>query len=312
MKRIVFSALAVICTLFTLTLAPLTASASGYTQTKYPIVLVHGLFGAETIAGVPYFYQIPSGLSKDGAKVFEVNVSALNDNVARGEQLLAQVQQILATTGAKKVNLIGHSQGGQTSRYVAAVRPDLVASVTSVNTPHKGSAVADAVLGIAPNGSFTQAVLASIANGLGDLIELLAGADGLPQDSAAALNALSSVGAGQFNAAYPQGIPTSSCGSGASVVNNVRYYSWSGTGVLTNVLDVSDAGLGLTSLAFLGSANDGLVGQCSSHLGQVIADNFFQNHIDAVNNILGLVSLFTTNPVELYRQQANRLKNAGL
>ena len=38
----------------------------------------------------------------------------------------------LAATGAAKVNLIGHSHGGPTARYVASVRPDLVGSVSSV------------------------------------------------------------------------------------------------------------------------------------------------------------------------------------
>lgn len=304
--------LAAFCALLVFTCTPSWAASSGYTQTKYPIVLVHGIFGAETLAGVPYFYQIPSNLSKDGAQVYEVNLSALNNDVVRGEQLLALVQQILATSGAAKVNLIAHSQGGLDSRYVAAVRPDLVASVTSVNTPHKGSSVADVVLGVFPNGTLSQKVFTSIVNAFGQLIELLAGANGLPQDSAEALNALTTAGTAEFNAAYPQGLPTTDCGSGAPLVNGVHYYSWGGTGVLTNVLDLSDVLLGTTSLAFLGSPNDGLVGQCSNHFGQVIADNYFQNHIDAVNNILGLVSLFTTNPVELYRQQANRLKNAGL
>lgn len=312
MSKRIFTMLTAVGALLASSFLPAQAASSGYTQTKYPIVLVHGFFGAETIAGVPYFYQIPGGLSQDGAKVYEVNVSALNNDIVRGEQLLAQVQQILATSGAAKVNLIAHSQGGLDSRYVAAVRPDLIASVTSVNTPHTGSAVADAYLGIAPNGSLTQAVLDQITNAFGQLVELLAGVNGLPQDANAVANALSSAGAAQFNAAYPQGLPRFTCGSGAPVVNNVYYYSWGGTGVLTNPLDLSDVLMGSTSLAFLGVPNDGLVAQCSNHLGRVIADNYFQNHIDAVNNVLGLVSLFTTNPVELYRQQANRLKNTGL
>ena len=62
-------------------------------------------------------------------------------------------------------------------------------------------------------------------------------------------------------------------------MGGVRYFSWSGTGVLTNVLDISDAFLGITAL-FYGEANDGLVGRCSSHLGDVIRDNYFQNHLD--------------------------------
>ena len=105
--------------------------------------------------------------------------------------------------------------------------------------------------------------------------------------------------------------PATACGEGAAVVNGVRYYSWSGTGILTNALDVSDAGMALTSF-FYGEANDGLVGRCSSHLGDVIRDNYFQNPLDEVNQILGLVSIFESNPVTLFRAHANRLKNLGL
>jgi triacylglycerol lipase len=35
------------------------------------------------------------------------------------------------------------------------------------------------------------------------------------------------------------------------------------------------------------------------------------NHLDEVNQLFGLVSIFETNPVSVYRQQANRLKTAG-
>lgn len=94
-------------------------------------------------------------------------------------------------------------------------------------------------------------------------------------------------------------------------MGGIRYYSWSGPGVLTNVLDVSDAALGLTSL-FCSESNDGLVGRCSSHLGDVIRDNYFHNHLDEVNQILGLVTIFDSNPKTVFRAHANRLKNQGL
>jgi triacylglycerol lipase len=51
---------------------------------------------------------------------------------------------------------------------------------------------------------------------------------------------------------------------------------------------------------------------CSSHLGVVIRDNFNMNHLDEVNQVAGLVSIFETNPVTVFRTHANRLKNAGL
>jgi triacylglycerol lipase len=77
------------------------------------------------------------------------------------------------------------------------------------------------------------------------------------------------------------------------------------------VLDVSDAALGISSL-FYSEANDGLVGKCSSHLGTVIRDNYFQNHLDEVNQVIGLVSIFESNPKTLFENHANRLKNLGL
>ena len=43
----------------------------------------------------------------------------------------------------------------------------------------------------------------------------------------------------------------------------------------------------------------------------MIRDNYAMNHLDEVNQLFGLVSIFTTNPVSVYRQQANRLKTAG-
>ena len=88
---------------------------TGTTQTRYPIVLVHGLFGFDSALGVDYFYGIPDALRQGGAKVYVAQVSAANSTEVRGEQLLAQVNTILAITGAAKVNLVGHSHGGPTA-----------------------------------------------------------------------------------------------------------------------------------------------------------------------------------------------------
>ncbi|HVP27618.1 MAG TPA: triacylglycerol lipase [Myxococcota bacterium] len=282
-----------------------------YTKTKYPIVLAHGMAGFDSLFGVlDYFYGIESALEDGGAKVFVTEVSQFNDTAVRGEQLIDQVEEIVAITGKAKVNLIGHSHGGLDARYVAAMRPDLVASVSSVGTPHKGAALADFLRANVKNGSFSESVLALLGNFLGTVEGLLSGSSN-PQDTIAGLDALTSAGTAAFNARYPQGVPTTACGSGAASVNGIRYYSWGGTGILTNVLDVSDAALAVTSTVYP-EANDGLVGRCSSHLGTVIRDNYNQNHLDEVNQVLGLVSIFESSPVSLFRSHANRLKNAGL
>jgi triacylglycerol lipase len=292
--------------LIALTALPASSWATGYTQTKYPIVLVHGLFGFDSLGPVDYFYGIGSALQSGGAKVYVTTVSAANSTEVRGEQLLTQVQQILAATGATKVNLIGHSHGGPTSRYVASVRPDLVASVSSVGGVNKGSRVADVLIGAVPDVTYT------LANAVAGLISFLSGSPTLPQDAVAAAQSLSTAGTAAFNSLHPEGVPTTACGEGAYQVNGVYYFSWSGAQPYTNLFDISDPVLALTALAFNGAKNDGLVSSCSSHLGRVIRDDYAMNHLDEVNQMIGITNLFETSPVTIFRQQANRLQGLGL
>lgn len=289
------------------------SSSSNYTQTRYPIVLSHGMLGWDSMLGIDYWYGIPQALRKDGATVYVTQVSQLDTSEARGEQLLEQVEEIVAISGKGKVNLFGHSHGGPTIRYVAAVRPDLVASVTSIGAPHKGSALADFLRRI-PEGSTGEKVLSELVNAVGRMINFLSRSPiSSPMNSLGSLESLNSEGAARFNALYPQGLPTTACGEGAYQVNGVRYYSWSGTSPSTNLLDPSDLMMAVASKTFpKGEANDGMVGRCSSRLGMVIRDNYRMNHLDEVNQFFGLTSILETDPVTVYRQQANRLKNAGL
>ncbi|MCG6267540.1 lipase family alpha/beta hydrolase [Vibrio furnissii] len=306
--------LSALCLFSSLSLAATSASAldqTGYTHTKYPIVLVHGLFGFDTLAGVDYFYGIPQSLTKDGATVYVAQVSATNSTELRGEQLLAQVETLLAATGAEKVNLMGHSHGGPTVRYVASVRPDLVASATSIGGVNKGSAVADLVRNTIPQDSVTEALAVKLTDGLVALINLLSGGGDLEQDALASLDALTTEGSLAFNQNYPEGIPATACGEGDYEVNDVRYYSWTGASTFTNALDPTDAAMTVLGLAFDGPS-DGLVGTCSAHLGQVIRDDYAMNHLDEINGLLGIHHLFETDPVTLYRQHASRLKLQGL
>ena len=127
---------------------------------------------------------------------------------------MAKYFYFLAATGANKVNLVGHSHGGPTARYVASVRPDLVASVTSIGGVHKGSKVADLVRGTVPEGSVTEGIAVKLAGGLTTLINLLSGGSDLEQDGLASLEALTTEGSLAFNQFYPEGVPTSACGDG--------------------------------------------------------------------------------------------------
>lgn len=285
---------------------------SGYTQTRHPIVLVHGLLGFDSLLGVyDYWYGMPADLRAGGARVYIADVSASNFSEVRGEQLIRQLDSLRAIHGHAKFNLIGHSHGGPTIRYVAAVRPDLVASITSIGAPHTGSKVADALDTTLPVGSPLRPLVAGFVNALSGFIEFLSGSRD-PQNALGALASLSSRGAADFNRRFPQGMPATACGQGAAVVNGIRYYSWGGTAVLTHVLDASDPLLGAGSLFFGFEQNDGLVGRCSSHLGVVLRNDYPWNHLDQVNQVLGLTRWFTPDPKAVLRAHANRLKNAGL
>lgn len=291
--------------------------SSSKSATRHPIVLVPGIFAFDTIAGVDYWYRIPDTLEDEGARVFIPKINAFDSSTERGERLIEQLDAIRAASDnrIRRFNLVGHSQGGITSRYVMNVRPDLVASVTTLHTPHKGSPLADIVTRVAPAGSLTGIGFEAVANAVGNLVNLLS--DNTPDQ--ANINAMvgefNTPGAAAFNAMFPVGVPASACGEGPAQVNidgnNIRLYSWSGTAQFTTGLDISDAMFGITSLAIPGP-DDGVTGRCSSHFGQVIRDNYFMNHIDVNNQVLGLVSLFETSPRTLIRNHARRLKNAGL
>jgi triacylglycerol lipase len=288
------------------------AGADTYTQTKYPIVLVHGLLGFDSLLGVyDYWYGIPSELRSGGAKVYAASVSASNYTEVRGEQLIQDLDHLRALYGYTKFNLIGHSHGGPTARYVASVRPDLVASVTTLGSPHTGSKVADGLNTALPPGSPLRPLVAGFVDALSSFLGWLSG-NSDPQYALGALASLTSSGSATFNAHHPQGKPTSSCGQGAAVVNGIRYYSMGGTSVLTNVFDASDALLGAGGLFYGFDANDGLVGRCSSHWGVVLRDDYGWNHLDEVNQMFGLRGLFSSSPASVLRAQANRLKSAGL
>ncbi|WP_257227096.1 triacylglycerol lipase [Acinetobacter sp. YH12069] len=290
-------------------------SSASYAKTKYPIVFTHGMFGFTRIGfdsfGMDYFYQILPDLARNGANTFAAQVSPLESTEVRGEQLLSQVEEVLALTGQPKVNLIGHSHGGPTTRYIAAIKPEYVASVTGVAGTYRGSLVADKIQ--------ANKTINSVFGVLGDqlLAPIITWAEGnssLPNSVDASLTAISEKGSAEFNAKFPTAALAANCNqSGAKVDKGVYYYSWTGTAQTTNVLDVLDTVISqLAPLAYGNRDNDGLVGRCSTHIGQVIRDDYNHNHLDEVNMIFGLRSLFSPDPVALYRQHANRLKLQGL
>ena len=294
-----------------------TAKASSqYAKTQYPIVFAHGMAGFIRIGtdqfGLDYWYQILPDLARNGGNVWATRVSPFNSSEIRGEQLLEQVNEILAITGAKKVNLIGHSHGGPTIRYVAGAGNGIVASLTSVGAPHKGSPVGDLIL--QAEGTPIQGPLVGGINLVSKAITWAQGLDpnSFPHDSLAGGSSLTLAGSAQFNQKYPLGMPTTACGEGKEKDGDIRHYSFTGIGQVTNPLD-PDSALTVTALLIDGGKeNDGLVSRCSAKFGKTIRDNYNWNHLDEVNQFLGLKNIFAPDPVDVYRQHANRLKLQGL
>ncbi|MBC8071050.1 MAG: triacylglycerol lipase [Deltaproteobacteria bacterium] len=263
----------------------------------YPIVLVHGFFGFDELAGIDaatYFFGVVERLEQDGE--LEVHTPALdpfNDSTVRGLQLLDEVQLVLAASGHAKVNLVGHSQGGLDARVVASLRPDLVASVTTIATPHHGTPVADIVLGVVPDPQ-AQALADALAQLIGGALwsELDANSS-----VATALAQLTTAGVATFNATYPDapGVPYRSFAGRSSlaghdsacVVDDAPTWitAWNDT------RDPVDSGLALTASVLSGSLldpapNDGLVRAIDARWGDfrgcVPAD-----HLDEIGQLFG-------------------------
>ncbi|MBV1920911.1 MAG: triacylglycerol lipase [Pseudomonadales bacterium] len=288
--------------------------ASTYAKTNYPIVIVGGaLINFDTLGPFDYFHQIPQALEHHGAEVFVTTISASHSNEVRGEQLARLVEEIRILTGAEKVNLLTISMGGPTARYVASVYPEMVASVSTIDGGHQGIPLADLFV----NGEKLAPKMMSLLYSLGNLgvglIGWLAG-DNLLIDTKKLAYSESTAGSQEFNGLYPEGAPTGECGEGAELASNgVYYYSMAGAKSFTNFFDPTDYVLyALDKLFFRsGEPNDGIIGSCSSHWGRVIRDDYPMNHMDIANHLFGLTKR-GFNPVDLYIQQANRLKNKGL
>ena len=92
--------------------------------------------------------RIPAELIKNGAVIYYGNQHSAASVERCGEELTRRIKEILQETGCEKVNIIAHSKGGLDSRYAisACGAAEYVASLTTVNTPHRGCIFADYLL----------------------------------------------------------------------------------------------------------------------------------------------------------------------
>ena len=80
-------------------------------QTKYPLLLVHGVFFRDSV-NFNYWGRIPKELLSNGATVFYGNHQSAASIADSAGELAARIRQIVAETNCEKVNIIAHSKGG--------------------------------------------------------------------------------------------------------------------------------------------------------------------------------------------------------
>lgn len=124
----------------------------------YPIILVHGFSGFSDAGPVGYFFEVKDALEELGNDVTAPALPPFNSSDERARVLATVVDQVLARTHKAKVHIIAHSQGGIDSRVLVGGMGygPFVASVTTISTPHRGTAVAD-LARVAPEGVLNPA-----------------------------------------------------------------------------------------------------------------------------------------------------------
>jgi triacylglycerol lipase len=112
------------------------------TVPKYPVVIVAGTYASGPIADVAYA-PLAARLSNDGypVSIFDLPNLGFDDIAVTARTLRQHINGVLAGSGAPRVNLIGHSQGGLVSRYyVKYLGGDAtVESLVSLGSPHYGT-----------------------------------------------------------------------------------------------------------------------------------------------------------------------------
>lgn len=132
-------------------------------MTTLPLVLAHGIARFDILAVIlrqklnlpednlseqfQYFKDIKSHLEAHGFSVSHPNQDFAGSVDLRAEQLRDRVNGVLQASGAAKVHIIAHSMGGLDARHMIVDKgmSDRVATLTTIGTPHHGSAVADRI-----------------------------------------------------------------------------------------------------------------------------------------------------------------------
>lgn len=112
-----------------------------------PIIITHGL------AAWPFDKSLKPYLESQGYAVLMPKVSPFGPVRYRAEELRAQIDTFLDQQGAERGVIVAHSMGGVDARWLLSpdgLNYDRVAALVTIASPHRGTAIADAVLAGVP------------------------------------------------------------------------------------------------------------------------------------------------------------------
>jgi triacylglycerol lipase len=114
-------------------------------RSRYPLVLVHGYFGFDTIGALrikhEYFRGVRGRLEALGHEVYFARVAPAAGVRRRAAELAEQIRRL----PFERVNIIAHSMGGVDARYAISKLglDQRVSSLLTIGTPHHGTPIAD-------------------------------------------------------------------------------------------------------------------------------------------------------------------------
>ncbi|CAE6445508.1 unnamed protein product [Rhizoctonia solani] len=223
-----------------------------------PIVLCHGLFGFDTLFGfVNYWKEVPEALEAAGAEVFVARVPATSATETRAAELRKQIDKKYP---GRSVHLIGHSMGGLDCRclvtHMMKGAKFKVLSVSTIATPHRGSAAADVLM---------STPITKLPH-FQSFLNLFPVGDGDGQ----AFASLSSDNTRTFNATTPD-------------VEGVRYLSW-GCSFVPGILDSVFWGAPFAAVQLKDGSNDGVVSVASAKWGEYLGTIEGVNHTEIIGH----------------------------
>ena len=263
-------------------------------KTKYPILLVHGLFLRDSKV-FNYWGRIPKELQNNGATIYYGEHQSALAVADSAKELSNRIRKIVEETGCEKLNIIAHSKGGLDCRYAISELDigQYVASLTTVSTPHRGCLFADRLLYSAP-----RRLKERIARFYNNMMKKLGDTN---PDFMAAVNDLTALSCAEFNMDWtvPDGIYCQSVGSRLNKAAGGRF----------------PMNLAYQFVTYFDGDNDGLVGEFSFKWGEdyqliTVTGKRGVSHGDMIDMNRENIPDFDVR--EFYVQLVNDLRKKGL